>query len=149
AIAEFQQEIKNNPKQVQSYLEIASVQYHLDSAGGAKYAEEAVKLRPSLPFAHYLLGLLYADISEYPKAIIQLESAEKSGIHETDLYYALGRAYAHAGRKVDAARARATFLRLSSQASQQPEPNIYGEHRPAHDPARIHSDATDEAPKSQ
>ena len=145
AIGEFQQEIKNNPRHVQSYLEIASVEYHVDSAAGATYAEEAVKLQPALPAAHYLLGLLYADTSEYPKAITQLELAEKSQIHEPDLYYALGRAYSRTGRKQEAARARAMFLRLSSEASGQEEPNIYGEHRPlAHDRAAASAGSSDE-----
>ena len=143
---EFQQEIKNNPRHVQSYLEIASAQYHVDSTAGAKYAEEAVKLQPALPAAHYLLGLLYADTSEYAKAITQLELAEQSQIHEPDLYYALGRAYSHTGRKQEAARARAMFLRLSSQASGQEEPNIYGEHRPlAHDRAAARAGSNNEA----
>jgi len=146
AIGELQQEIKNNPRHVQSYLEIASVQYHLDSTAGAKYAEEAVKLQPALPFAHYLLGLLYADMSEYAKAITELELAERSQIHEPDLYYALSRAYARTGRKEDAARARATFLRLSSRTSGQEQPNIYGEHQPLpHDPAAGHARSSDEA----
>ena len=146
AIVEFQQEIKNNPRHVQSYLEIASAQYHVDSAAGAKYAEEAVKLQPALPATHYLLGLLYADTSEYAKAITQLELAEKSQIHEPDLYYALGRAYSHTGRKQEAARARAMFLRLSSEASGQEEPNIYGEHRPlAHDRAAARAGSNNEA----
>jgi predicted Zn-dependent protease len=140
AIAEFQQEIKSDPHHVQSYLEIAAVQYHVDSAAGTKYAEEAVKLQPSFPFAHYLLGLLYADTGEYAKAVPELEQAEKSRIREADLYYALGRAYSHTGRKEDAARARATFLRLSAEASSQPEPNIYGEHRP-----RPHNPGTEPA----
>jgi len=145
AIAEFQQEIKNDPAHVQSYLEIAAVQYHVDSAAGAKYAEEAVKLQPALPFAHYLLGLLYADSSEYEKAITELEIAEKGHIREADLYYALGRAYSHVGRKEDAARARATFLRLNAQASSEPEPNIYGEPRPRpHDPAAGRARPSDE-----
>ena len=134
AIKELQVEIKNNPQQVQSYLEIASVQYHVDSSDGVKYAEQAVKMSPNLPFAHYLLGLLYTDVNDYAKAIAELELAEKSNIREADLYYALGRAYSRTGRKADAARARATFLRLNSTGKE--EPNIYGEHRPlSHDPA--------------
>jgi tetratricopeptide (TPR) repeat protein len=145
AIKELQVEIKNNPQQVQSYLEIASVQYHVDSPEGVKYAEQAVTMAPNLPFAHYLLGLLYTDINEFPKAITQLELAEKSNIHETDLYYALGRAYSRAGRKADAARARATFLRLSSAGGKE-EPNIYGEHRPlSHDPASGFTHSNSEA----
>ncbi len=135
AINELKIEIKNNPQKVQSYLEIASVQYHVDSAEGVKYAEQALSLQPGLPFAHYLLGLLYTDVNEYPKAITELEFAEKNNIREADLYYALGRAYSRAGRKNDAARARAAFLRLNSAGGKE-EPNIYGEHRPlSHDPA--------------
>jgi predicted Zn-dependent protease len=144
AVAEFQQEIKNNPQQVQSYLEIAAVQYHVDSAAGAQYAEKAVRLQPTLPFAHYLLGLLYADSGDFEKAITQLELAEKSHIHEPDLYYALSRAYSRTGRKADAARARRTFLQLSSQSS-GPEPNIYGEHRPSHVPDASHPASAGEA----
>jgi len=138
ALAEFRQEIKNNPRHVQSYLEMAAVQYHVDSAAGAQYAEQAVKLQPTLPFAHYLLGLLYADSGNYEKAVTQLESAERSHIREADLYYALSRAYSRTGRKADAARARATFLQLSSQSSGPQEPNIYGEHRPLQGPDANH-----------
>jgi tetratricopeptide (TPR) repeat protein len=145
AVAEFQQEIKNNPRHVQSYLEIAAVQYHVDSAAGAQYAEEAVRLQPTLPFAHYLLGLLYADSGDYEKAITQLELAERSHIHEADLYYALSRAYSRTGRKADATRARATFLQLSSQSS-GPEPNIYGEHRPTRVPDANYPTSAGEAP---
>jgi predicted Zn-dependent protease len=144
AVAEFQQEIKNNPRHVQSYLEIAAVQYHVDSAAGAQYAEEAIRLQPTLPFAHYLLGLLYADSGKYEKATTQLELAEKSHIREADLYYALSRAYSRTGRKADAARARATFLQLSSQSS-GPEPNIYGEHGPRHAPDANHAASANQA----
>jgi len=85
----------------------------------------------SLPFAHYILGLLYTDLGDYRKAIVELELAEKKQIHEADLYYSLGQAYARTGRKSDAERARTTFRRLSAEASaHQDEPNIYGEQRP-------------------
>ena len=145
SLAEFQQEINNNPQHVQSYLEIAAVQYHVDSATGAQYAEQAVRLQPTLPFAHYLLGLLYADSGNYEKAITQLELAERSHVREADLYYALSRAYSRIGLTAGAARARATFLQLSSQSSGPQEPNIYGEHRPLPGPDANHPLSAGEA----
>ena len=69
AVAEFQQELKNQPNDINSRLEIAAAEYKLDSAAGLPYAEEAVKLNPLVPSAHYLLGLLYLDTDNYEKAI--------------------------------------------------------------------------------
>ena len=117
AMVEFKQELKNNPGDVNSRLEIAAAQYKLDSAAGLPYAEEAVRLNPRLPFAHYLLGLLYLDTDNYQKAIPELENAQKSFPKDAKVYFALGSAYSRAGRKQDAERARAAFQRLSQQGS--------------------------------
>jgi predicted Zn-dependent protease len=130
AVAEFQQEIKNNPGHTRSYLYIAAIRYRMDSAAGVKYAAEAVRLDPTLPFGHYLLGLLYADIHEYAKAIPELELAAKDMSQRSDIYYALGTAYARVGREQDAARARETFRRLGIEAAGKDGPNIYGDNPP-------------------
>lgn len=116
AVAEFKEEIKNNPADVVSRLQIAAATYKQDSAAGLPYAEEAVKLAPQQPFAHYLLGLLLLDADEPARAIPELELAQKTFSREPQLYFALGSAYSRAGRKQDAARARATFQRLNEQA---------------------------------
>lgn len=113
AVSHFRQDIQDNPRHVQSYLEIAAVRYRVDSPAGVKYAETAVTLDPRLPFGHYLLGLLYLDTGEYEKSIAELEIAKKSFAEKPDVYFALGNAYTRLGRKEDAARARATFKRLS------------------------------------
>jgi tetratricopeptide (TPR) repeat protein len=118
AIAEFQQEIKNNPADINSRLEIAANEYKLDSAAGIPYAEQAIQLNPRIPFAHYLLGLLYLDTDNYQKAIPQLEIAQKSFPKDAKIYFALGSAYSRAGRKQDAERARTTFQRLNQQSAE-------------------------------
>jgi tetratricopeptide (TPR) repeat protein len=116
AVAEFQKEIANNPGDINSRLEIAATQYKLDSAAGIPYAEQAVQLNARVPFAHYLLGLLYLDVDEYQKAIPQLEIAQKAFPKDAKVYFALGSAYSRAGRRLEAEKARAAFQRLSAEA---------------------------------
>ena len=117
AVAEFQKEIKNNPKDINSRLEIAATQYKVNSAAGIPYAEQAVQLDPRLPFAHYLLGLLYLDVDEYQKAIPHLEIAQKAFPKDAKICFALGSAYSRAGRKQEAAKARNAFQRLNQEST--------------------------------
>jgi tetratricopeptide (TPR) repeat protein len=119
AIAQFKQEIKNTPDHVFARLQIAQANYKIDSAAGLPYAEEAVNLNPKLPFAHYLLGLLLLDTDNYQRAIPELELAKKFFPRESKLYFALGSAYARAGRDQDAKRARETFARLQQEEHQR------------------------------
>jgi len=121
AVAEFQQELKNQPSDINSRLEIAAAEYKLDSAAGVPYAEEAVKLNPDVPSAHYLLGLLYLDTDNYRKAIPELETARRAFPKDAKICFALGSAYARAGRKEDAARARAAFAELNKQSESSSE----------------------------
>lgn len=127
AVTEFQREIQNNPRHALARLEIAAVRYRLDSPDGVKYAQEAVKLDPHLPFGHYLLGLLYLDTQNLTAAISELETAKSSYLNVPEVYFALGNAYARAGRKADAARARAAFTRLNALKKEQSTATVYGE----------------------
>ena len=127
AVAQFQQEIQNNPRHVQAHLEIAAVRYRIDSADGVKYAEQAVRLDPGLPFGHYLLGLLYLDTGNLANSIPELVIAQKAFPKEAKVYFALGNAYARAGRKQDAAKARAAFARLNSEEKQTAGSAIYSQ----------------------
>jgi tetratricopeptide (TPR) repeat protein len=119
AVSEFQNEIKNNPDDIYSRLEIAATQYKINSAAGIPYAEQAVRLNPHIAFAHYLLGLLYLDVDEYQKAIPQLELAEKAFPRDARVYFALGSAYSRAGRKAEAEKARAMFQKLSAEGTEE------------------------------
>jgi tetratricopeptide (TPR) repeat protein len=130
AVEEFHRELDRDPRNVNSMLEIASVRYQVDSQAGLKYAEQAVNLAPRLPFAHYLLGLLRLDTGDAAGALPELEIAQKAFPKQPKIYFALGNAYSRIGRKSEAAKARAEFLRLDKQSGNQPGSNVYGE-RPA------------------
>jgi len=121
AVAQFQAEIHNNPTDAVSRLRIASAKYRIDSAAGLPYAEEAVKLDPSLPLGHYLLGLLLLDTDDYQGAIPELEMAQKAFHDQPKIYFALASAYSRAGRKDDAARAREKFIRLNQEQKEAAE----------------------------
>ncbi len=114
-VEQLKLEIANNPDHVFARLQIAAAQYKVDSAAGIPYAEEAVKLDPRLPLGHYLLGALLLDVDQPERAIPELEVAEKVFHRDPRVYFALGSAYSRVGRKQDAARARATFERLSKE----------------------------------
>lgn len=117
AIDQFKQEIQNQPDHVFARLEIAAVEYSFDSKAALPYAQQAERLNPRLPLTHLYLGLLLLDTGDYLRAIPELEIARKAFPTEPHVYFALGNAYARAGRKEDAARARAKFLSLN-QAKQ-------------------------------
>lgn len=116
AVEQFKLEIKNNPKDVNSRLEIAATEYKTDSAAGIPFAEEAVRLAPQIPFGHYLLGLLYLDTGDAAKALPELEIAAKAFPRDARVFFALSSAYARTGNKEKAAQARATFESLNKQA---------------------------------
>jgi tetratricopeptide (TPR) repeat protein len=130
AIGQFEQEIKNDPNHVFARLQIAAAKYRVDSKGGLPFAEAAVKLNPDLPLAHYLLGLLLLDTGESARAVPELETARRGFPNEAQVYFALGNAYARAGRPQDAARARATFLRLNRHQNPDSELNSYARRSP-------------------
>ena len=129
AIEEFRKELKRDPQNVNSMLEIASVRYQVDSRDGLHYAEQAVKLAPGIPFAHYLLGVLRLDTGNAAGAVPELEVAQKAFPNESRVYFSLGNAYARVGRKAEAAKARAEFARLSAQEKQRTA-TVYSERPP-------------------
>ncbi len=115
AVEQFKKAIEHNPNNVEARLEIAAALYKVDSAAALPYAQQAASLNPRQPFAHYLLGLLLLDTNEFARAIPELEIAAKSFPNESRVFFALGSAYARAGRRQEAASARATFDRLNKR----------------------------------
>ena len=115
AVEQFQLELKRDPQNVSSLLEIAAVRYQVDSLEALPYAEKALKLAPRLPFTHYLVGLLRLDTGNPAGAIPELEIAQKAFPSESRIYFSLGNAYARTGNKAEAAKARAEFTRLHAK----------------------------------
>ena len=126
AVREFELELKRDPKHVNAMLEIAVARQQAAPQEGLKYAEEAARLAPRLPFAHYILGMLRLDSGDAAAAIPELETAQKAFPNEAGVYFALGRAYARVGRKAEASKARAEFARLNAQSAKPSGPTIYG-----------------------
>jgi tetratricopeptide (TPR) repeat protein len=118
AVAEFKHELDEGHDRLLPLLQIAAAEYKVDSAAGLPYAEQAVKLTPEMPFAHFLLGLLLQSTGAYERAVTELEIASKGLSQDKRVFWALGVAYNQVGRPEDAARARAEFARLN-KASQQ------------------------------
>jgi len=147
AVAAFQRQVQASPEHVPARLQIAAAWYRINSAGALKYAEEAVKLEPGRPFAHYLLGLLYLDTQNFSGAISELETAKRSYSTLPQLYFALGNAYARAGRKADADRARAVFARLNAQNEKESEAMYYGEKPSGLSEQRLDSGAPGKPPE--
>lgn len=137
AVAAFQREIQNSPRNIPARLQIASARYRLDSAEGIKYAKEAVELAPQEPFGHYLLGLLYVDTGDYSRAISELEISKRAYSKLPELYFALGTAYARVGHKQEAAQARAIFKRLSDRSNEGSSDNTYRGRSSSLDPERL------------
>jgi Flp pilus assembly protein TadD len=65
---------------------------------------------------------LLLDADDYQKAIPNLEIAAEAFPHDAKVFFALGSAYSRAGRKEEAARARATFQRLNQQPAENAKP---------------------------
>lgn len=115
AVQQFQLELKRDPQNVSSLLEVAAVRYQVASQEALAYAEKALKLAPRLPFTHYLVGLLRLDTGNPAGAIPELEIAQKSFPNESRIFFSLGTAYARTGHKAEAAKARAEFTRLHAK----------------------------------
>jgi tetratricopeptide (TPR) repeat protein len=124
AVAEFLKEIDNNPAHVRAHMQIAAARYRVDSPSGLPFAQTVVKLAPDYPFGHYLLGLLYLDSGDVGRSIPQLEIAAQMVPQEPQFHFALGNAYARVGRKQEAARARAAFLRLQGKDDPTAAPRL-------------------------
>jgi predicted Zn-dependent protease len=112
AVEEFRKEIELDPAHARSRLQIAATYYRVNSPAGIPYVQEVLRLHPNYAFAHYLLGLLYLDSGDSGNAIVQIEAARKLKHGIPEFSFALGNAYAKAGRKLEAAKARAEFRRL-------------------------------------
>ena len=80
------------------------------------YAEKAVEADPNYFAAHAILGQVLAEGDlDVPRGVHELASAVRMVPWQPQVHFALGTAYVKAGRKEDAAKERAEFLKLRSQ----------------------------------
>lgn len=113
ALQAFKKELQLSPKHVYARLQMA-FEYikRNEPANGLTYAEEAVKMAPELFAAHNALGRILLETGQTERAIKELEIGARQAPDSPEMHFALARAYSKAGRKADADRARAEFMRL-------------------------------------
>jgi tetratricopeptide (TPR) repeat protein len=122
ALAEFRKEIEIQPGSVFARLDLAfELIRRGDFADALVPAEEAVSLAPQLFASHHALGRALVETGSLERGIAELEVAARLAPESPEMHFALARAYAKAGRKDDAARARATFAELDRKRREKRE----------------------------
>ena len=118
-LREFQKELEVNPKSAEALATIA-LEYEKrgEPEKAIPYAQRAVAADPQFFAAHGVLGRLLANTGEVEKGIKELEIARQQAPDSYQVRFSLAAAYAIAGRKSDAARERAEFLRLKQLADE-------------------------------
>jgi tetratricopeptide (TPR) repeat protein len=114
AIAELKLELQRSPKHVPARIVLA-LEYlkRGDSASALPFAREAVELDAKSFIGHNAYGRALVEQGQLDNGIKELELAAKIAPDSPETRYALAGAYAKAGRKADAARERAAFLKLN------------------------------------
>jgi tetratricopeptide (TPR) repeat protein len=131
AMTEFKKELEISPQHIFARLQIAfEAIKRNDPKAGLSYAEEAVKLAPNLFAAHNALGRILLELGQTDRSIKELEIGVKQAPTSPEMYFALARAYSKAGRKVEADKARAEFMRLDKIRRTGKE-NIIGDKSPS------------------
>lgn len=116
---ELQKELSLDPKHAAALVTVA-LEYEKrgESEKAIPYAQRAVQAAPQFFAAHGVLGRLLADAGEVEKGIQELETARQQAPDSPQVRFSLAAAYSIAGRKGDAARERAEFLRLKQLADE-------------------------------
>ena len=119
ALAEFRKELQLNPLHAEALVTIA-LEYEKrgDSEKAIPYAQRAVAAAPQFFAAHGVLGRLLANAGEVEKGVKELEIARQQAPDSPQVRFSLAAAYSLAGRKDDAARERAEFVRLKQMADE-------------------------------
>jgi tetratricopeptide (TPR) repeat protein len=113
ALVAFRKELEVDPKSVLARLEISfELLKRGEHAQALPYAEEAVKLSPSLFAAHNALGRALLETGQVPRGVSELEEAVRLAPDSPEMRATLARAYVMAGRRADAEKEREAYKRL-------------------------------------
>jgi tetratricopeptide (TPR) repeat protein len=118
ALDEFEKELKANPAHWPSMLVIAFLRTRNgEPEAGLQMAQKAMELQPARQrwVSHIAIGHAYLNMGQPEKAIPELEAAVKQQPANTSVHFYLEKAYRLAGRKEDAQREKAEFVRLKAQ----------------------------------
>jgi predicted Zn-dependent protease len=115
ALEEFRRELRISPNHNHAMLQVAfELMKQGQNAEALTLAQKAVDLDPDLFAGHQALGRALLETGDVDRAIQELEIGARQAPESPEMYFTLARAYAKKGRTEDAARARATFLKLDT-----------------------------------
>ena len=119
ALAELKQELVISPHHLPALVAIA-VEYlrRTDSAVALPFAREAVENYPQSFEAHNILGRALVETGRLEVGMKELQQSARLAPESPQTHFALAAAYAKAGRKTEAAKERAEFLRLKNEIAQ-------------------------------
>src|ERR1700691_1581243 len=118
-LREFQKELELNPKHPEALANMAlAYEQRGETEKAISYAQRAVEADPNYFAAHGVLGRLLANSGDVDQGIKELEIARRQAPDSYQVHFSLAAAYAIAGRKSDAARERADFVRLKQLADE-------------------------------
>jgi tetratricopeptide (TPR) repeat protein len=117
ALEEWNAELAISPEHPQALVSIAAEYLKRGEYQTAlPSAEKAVEVSPTYFAAHAILGQVLAEGDlDVSRGTHELETAVRLAPWQPQAHFALGTAYAKAGRKADAAKEREEFLRLRGQ----------------------------------
>jgi tetratricopeptide (TPR) repeat protein len=117
ALAAFEQELKLSPRHAPALISMAGEYVKRnDFQTALQYARKAADDQPNYFAAHAMLGKVLVEGGlDLPGGIKELETAVRLEPANPQSHVALASAYLRAGRKDDAAKERAEFLRLRSE----------------------------------
>jgi len=117
ALAEFQRELVLSPRHARTMISVAAEYVKRNEFETAlPYAKRAAEAEPKYFAAHAMLGKVLVEGGlDLPKGMKELETAVDLAPANPQSRLALASAYLKAGRKADAAKERAEFLRLRTE----------------------------------
>lgn len=122
ALKEFRRELEISADHLAALLQIAFEYIKRNEYEAAlPYAEKAVKISPTQFATHNALGRILVETGDLARGISELEIGVKQALDSPAMHFALAHAYSKAGRKEDAARERATFLKLDAEVRSRRE----------------------------
>jgi predicted Zn-dependent protease len=120
ALVEFRRVLAMDPTYVPAMLQIAFQSIKQGQYEEAlPYARKAVETDPRQFAARNALGRTLLELGEVDRAIEQLEEGARLAPDSPQMFFHLARAYQRAGRKEDAEKARANFVRIDKMAREQ------------------------------
>lgn len=113
ALREFERELSLQPAHAASHIQIAFEYIKRGDYESARpHADTAVRLTPTDFVANRLLGQIQLETGDVLAALASLEQSRQLEPNSPAVHFTLAKAYARAGRAVDADKARAEFTRL-------------------------------------